>query len=57
MMVESPHKNLRTCIPSPEQKMYADSTFITGFTKYAEKVNGRFATIGFVSWLPIENFT
>lgn len=45
MMVKSPHQNLRTCIPSPEQKMYADSTFITGFTKYAEKVSGCFVTI------------
>jgi len=44
-MVKSPHQNLRTCIPSREQKMYADSTVITGFTKYSDKVSGLFANI------------
>ena len=37
-----------------EPKMYVDSTVSTGFTKYAEKVNGRFAMIGFVSLLATE---
>jgi len=40
-----------------EPKMYVDATVSTGFTKYAEKVNGRFAMIGFVSLLAIEIFT
>jgi hypothetical protein len=37
--------------------MYVNSTVNTGFTKYAEKVNGRFAMIGFVSLLAIEVLT
>jgi hypothetical protein len=40
-----------------EPKMYVNSTVNTGFTKYAEKVNGRFAMIGFVSLLAIEVLT
>ena len=40
-----------------EPKMYVDSKVNTGFTKYAEKVNGRFAMIGFVSLLQIEVLT
>ncbi|MEG4802081.1 chlorophyll a/b-binding protein [Microcoleus sp. ARI1-B5] len=40
-----------------EPKMYVDSTVNTGFTEYAEKVNGRFAMIGFVSLLAIEILT
>ncbi len=40
-----------------EPKMYVDATVSTGFTKYAEKVNGRFAMIGFVSLLAIEVLT
>jgi hypothetical protein len=37
--------------------MYVDANVNTGFTKYAEKVNGRFAMIGFVSLLAIEILT
>lgn len=40
-----------------EPKMYVDATVSTGFTKYAEKVNGRFAMIGFVSLLATEILT
>ena len=40
-----------------EPKMYVDATVNTGFTKYAEKVNGRFAMIGFVSLLATEILT
>jgi hypothetical protein len=40
-----------------EPKMYVDASVSTGFTKYAEKVNGRFAMIGFVSLLAIEVLT
>ena len=36
---------------------YVDSKVNTGFTKYAEKVNGRFAMIGFVSLRAIEVLT
>ncbi|NQE38544.1 chlorophyll a/b-binding protein [Microcoleus asticus] len=37
--------------------MYVDANVSIGFTKYAEKVNGRFAMIGFVSLLSIEVLT
>lgn len=37
-----------------EPTMYVDASVSTGFTKYAEKVNGRFAMIGFVSLLATE---
>lgn len=37
-----------------EPKMYVDDSVSTGFTEYAEKMNGRFAMIGFVSLLAIE---
>jgi len=37
--------------------MYVESKVNTRFTKYAEKVNGRFAMIGFVSLLAIEVLT
>jgi hypothetical protein len=37
-----------------EPKMYVDNSVSTGFTEYAEKMNGRFAMIGFVSLLAIE---
>jgi Chlorophyll A-B binding protein len=40
-----------------EPKMYVDANVSTGFTKYAEKVNGRFAMIGFVSLLATEILT
>ena len=40
-----------------EPKMYADRSISTGFTKYAKKVNGRFAAIGFVSLLATEILT
>jgi hypothetical protein len=37
-----------------EPKMYVDQTNRTGFTEYAERMNGRFAMIGFVSLLALE---
>lgn len=37
-----------------EPKMYVDSSVSTGFTEYAEKLNGRLAMIGFVSLLALE---
>lgn len=40
-----------------EPKMYVDETPRTGFTEYAEKLNGRLAMIGFVSLLALEAFT
>ncbi|MEG4943617.1 chlorophyll a/b-binding protein [Microcoleus sp. F4-D5] len=40
-----------------EPAMYVDANVSTGFTEYAEKVNGRFAMIGFVSLLAIEVLT
>ncbi|NJK70416.1 MAG: high light inducible protein [Microcoleus sp. CSU_2_2] len=40
-----------------EPQMYVDTNVSTGFTKYAEKVNGRFAMIGFVSLLATEILT
>ena len=40
-----------------EPKMYVDENVNTGFTKYAEKLNGRFAMIGFVSLLVMEVVT
>ena len=40
-----------------EPKMYVDKTDRTGFTEYAELLNGRLAMIGFVSLLALEYFT
>ncbi len=40
-----------------EPKMYVDESVNTGFTKYAEKLNGRFAMIGFASLLIMEVLT
>ena len=40
-----------------EPKMYVDSTQQFGFNKYAEKMNGRLAMIGFVSLLAFEVIT
>jgi hypothetical protein len=40
-----------------EPKMYVDSTQQFGFNKYAEKLNGRLAMIGFVSLLGFEVLT
>jgi hypothetical protein len=40
-----------------EPKMYVDATASTGFTRYAEQINGRFAMIGFVSLLAFEAIT
>jgi hypothetical protein len=37
-----------------EPKMYVDDTARTGFTPYAERLNGRLAMIGFVSLLAFE---
>lgn len=37
-----------------EPKMYVDASVSTGFTEYAEKLNGRLAMIGFVSLLALE---
>jgi hypothetical protein len=40
-----------------EPKMYVDESVNTGFTEYAEKMNGRFAMIGFISLLAVEVLT
>ena len=40
-----------------EPKMYVDKSVNTGFTKYAEKLNGRFAMIGFVALIATEVLT
>ncbi|GAB4198742.1 MAG: chlorophyll a/b-binding protein [Coleofasciculaceae cyanobacterium] len=40
-----------------EPKVYVDSIPRTGFTEYAEQLNGRLAMIGFVSLLALEAFT
>lgn len=40
-----------------EPKMYVDTTSRSGFTEYAEKLNGRLAMIGFVSLLALEVIT
>jgi hypothetical protein len=40
-----------------EPEMYVDENSQTGFTVYAEKVNGQAAMIGFASLLLIEIFT
>jgi hypothetical protein len=37
-----------------EPEMYVDESVQTGFTKYAELMNGRFAMIGFVALLLTE---
>ncbi|QKQ73952.1 high light inducible protein [Nostoc sp. TCL240-02] len=40
-----------------EPKIYVDETPRTGFTEYAEKLNGRLAMIGFISLIALEVFT
>jgi hypothetical protein len=40
-----------------EPKMYVDDTPKTGFTQYAEKLNGRLAMIGFISLISLEAIT
>jgi hypothetical protein len=40
-----------------EPQVYVDSSVQAGWTKYAEKMNGRFAMIGFVSLLIMEVVT
>ncbi|BAQ60666.1 hypothetical protein GM3708_1072 [Geminocystis sp. NIES-3708] len=40
-----------------EPKMYVDSTQQFGFNRYAEKLNGRLAMIGFISLLSFEALT
>ncbi|MEH2235485.1 high light inducible protein [Nostoc sp.] len=40
-----------------EPKVYVDQTSRTGFTEYAEKLNGRLAMIGFVSLIALEVLT
>ncbi|AFY31250.1 chlorophyll a/b-binding protein [Calothrix sp. PCC 7507] len=40
-----------------EPKVYVDKTPRVGFTKYAEKLNGRLAMIGFVSLIAVEVIT
>ena len=37
-----------------EPQMYVDESVQTGFTKYAELMNGRFAMIGFVALIVTE---
>ena len=40
-----------------EPKVYVDESVSTGFTEYAEKMNGRWAMIGFISLLILEVVT
>lgn len=40
-----------------EPTMYVDDSMQTGFTVYAEKMNGRLAMIGFISILAFEAIT
>lgn len=40
-----------------EPEVYVDEVQRTGFTEFAEKLNGRLAMIGFVSALLVEIFT
>ena len=40
-----------------EPKVYVDDTVQEGWTEYAEKLNGRFAMIGFASLLIMEVIT
>jgi Chlorophyll A-B binding protein len=40
-----------------EPKMYVDESNKMGFTEYAEKINGRFAMIGFIALLVTEVLT
>jgi hypothetical protein len=40
-----------------EPKMYVDETPRTGFTEYAELLNGRLAAIGFVALIAMEVLT
>ncbi|AFZ47337.1 CAB/ELIP/HLIP family protein [Cyanobacterium stanieri PCC 7202] len=40
-----------------EPKMYVDSSQQFGFNKYAEKLNGRLAMIGFISLIGFEVLT
>lgn len=40
-----------------EPKVYVDQVSRTGFTEYAEKLNGRLAMIGFVSLITMEVIT
>lgn len=40
-----------------EPTMYVDETPRTGFTQYAEKLNGRLAMVGFLSLVAFEALT
>nr|WP_242041951.1 high light inducible protein [Alkalinema sp. FACHB-956] len=47
----------RTDIFAIEPPIYIDPTVQSGFTPYAEKLNGRLAMIGFVSMIGLEILT
>ncbi|MCW5314426.1 high light inducible protein [Nostoc sp. KVJ3] len=40
-----------------EPKVYVEENLHIGFTEYAEKLNGRLAMIGFISYIVLEVFT
>ncbi|MCC5667330.1 hypothetical protein LC653_26475 [Nostoc sp. CHAB 5784] len=42
---------------TPVPRMYITQEYTLGFTKYAEKLNGRLAVIGFISLIVLEILT